>query len=356
MASYTLRQGDCLDLLKSIPDETVDLVLTDPPYNIGVTTSNHGKKVLNTWDKIDNYNTWCLEWLKECQRVLKPTGVLYLWHNDMRQIPQLVVDITTNTDFALQSFCIWDKGNGYRAQSWQNRDPEGKTAPRRWFNICEYCLHFFKDPDAANARWKKAGENRIYSNPQCFAELKDWYAAELERLGLTEQAIAQAYTAATGRKPHMLRHYFKDNQFAIPTQEVWEKVYVPLGFDAPYNGLKKSYDDLRASYTNLKKVYSEMRNVHHCDPMHCNIWHHPPVPTNKRLHTCQKPVDLLERMIRVSSNPGAVVLDPFMGSASTGVAALNMGRSFYGIEKDPDCFESAWNRMEIAARDLAAAV
>ena len=62
--------------------------------------------------------------------------------------------------------------------------------------------------------------------------------------------------------------------------------------------------------------------------------------------TCQKPVPLLERLIRVSSNPGAVVLDCFMGSGSTGVACLNTGRDFIGIEIDPDYFNIAKERIE----------
>ena len=96
----------------------------------------------------------------------------------------------------------------------------------------------------------------------------------------------------------------------------------------------------------MRQSYNALRNVHHCDAEHCNIWHIPPIPSNKRFHTCQKPVPLLERLIRVSSNPGAVVLDCFMGSGSTGVACLNTGRDFIGIEIDPNYFNIAKERIE----------
>ena len=50
-----LYQGDCLELMKDIPDGSVDMVLADPPYNIGVVTKKDGKEHVNAWDKIDNY-------------------------------------------------------------------------------------------------------------------------------------------------------------------------------------------------------------------------------------------------------------------------------------------------------------
>lgn len=72
-------QGDCLELLKDIPDGSVDMVLADPPYNVGVKTQKDGKVRANAWDKIDNYVNWFIDWLTEAQRVLKPTGTLYFF-------------------------------------------------------------------------------------------------------------------------------------------------------------------------------------------------------------------------------------------------------------------------------------
>lgn len=106
-----------MDALRQLPAQSVDLVLTDPTYNVGVVTQKNGKKEVNRWDKIDGYIDWCIEWLTECQRILKPTGVLYFWHNDMKQIAELLQAIRQKTSLAFVSFCIWDKGLGYRAQT-----------------------------------------------------------------------------------------------------------------------------------------------------------------------------------------------------------------------------------------------
>lgn len=329
MSMYQIHCGDVLDELRKLPSASVDLVLTDPPYNIGVTQQHNGKKKALEWDRRADYHEWCMEWLAECCRVLKDNGVLYFWHNDIEQIAALLVSIAAELPLSLRSFCIWDKGETFRAKSWHNRDLQGSTAPRSWFNRCEYCLHFFK---AGSKR--DTGLERIYSSPECFAPLKDWYASELCRLGITAEDIKAKYTEATGKKPYMLRHYFQNSQFEIPTERVYNSVYAALGFN-------KSYEQLR-------QEYEQLRPYHLCDAMHSNVWQRKPIKSNGRMHTCQKPVDILARIIRVSCRPGGTVLDCFMGSGSTGEAAIIEGRQFIGIENDPQTFEIAEERLHVA--------
>ena len=341
-----LYNGDCLEILKTIPDKSVNLVLTDPPYNVGVETQKNGKRSVNKWDKIDNYVDWCILWLKECARVLKPNGVLYMWHNDMAQIAQLMEAIRKDTNLQFISFCIWNKGRSYRAKSWANKNPDGDTALRSWFNICEFCLHYFNTPEEKEREWKKTGMDRINSNPECYKPLKDWFSSEKQRLNLDKKDIESYYTKVTGRKPYMLRHYFQDSQFEIPTQDVWERVYMSLGFSKDYESLRRDYESLRRDYESLRRDYESLRNVHHMDALHCNVWSVPPIPTNNRFHTCEKPTEILERLVRVSSNPGDVVLDCFMGSGSTGVACIHEDREFIGIEKDAEYFRIAKMRLE----------
>ncbi len=68
-----------------------------------------------------------------------------------------------------------------------------------------------------------------------------------------------------------------------------------------------------------------------------------------KIHPTEKPVDLLEYMIRTYTDAGETVLDSCMGSGSCGVACQHLGRSFIGIEKDPGYFEAAKKRIEEAA-------
>jgi site-specific DNA-methyltransferase (adenine-specific) len=74
------------------------------------------------------------------------------------------------------------------------------------------------------------------------------------------------------------------------------------------------------------------------------------VSASDREHQTQKPVELMATLLGVVSGPGDTVLDPFMGSGSTGVACVSMGRRFIGIERDGDHFETACRRIEEAYR------
>ena len=341
MDDITLLRGDCFERMKEIEDGRVDMILTDPPYNIGVQTKTKGKEKTNAWDKIGDYPVFMRRFFAESARVLKDSGVLYMWHNDMPQIAEIIHDVHKNGSFRLISFCVWDKGKSYRARSWLNHNP-GQL--RSWFNRCEYCLHFFKVGTDVWAR--HTGADRINSNPACYRPLKDWYKAEKERLGLTDKDIDVAYTSVTGKKPYMIsRHYFKDSQFAIPTRTVWETVYELLGFS-------KSYEELRHEYEDLRQGYEGLRHTHVNDAAHCNVWERGTIPMQKRFHTCEKPVDILSRIIRVSSRAGDVVLDSFMGSGSTGVACVQEGRRFIGMEKEEKYFEVAKKRIEEARGGL----
>ena len=65
---------DCIEGMKKIKDESVDIVICDPPYNIGKDFGNNSDK-----QKMDDYLVWCDDWIRECIRILKPAGTLYIY-------------------------------------------------------------------------------------------------------------------------------------------------------------------------------------------------------------------------------------------------------------------------------------
>lgn len=79
-----------------------------------------------------------------------------------------------------------------------------------------------------------------------------------------------------------------------------------------------------------------------------SIWRYPITPADTAEHICAKPVALMERLVRVFTT--GIVLDPFMGSGSTGVACTNLGRDFIGCEIEPHYFDIACRRIEDAQR------
>ena len=312
---------DVFDGLGRLPDGSVNLVLTDPPYNIGKAA----------WDTIDNYVEWCGKWLKECERVLKPNGILVFWHNDFVQTSQLMAWINENTRMSFNSVGFWHKPM-YRNLSWKNKSE--KSNLRSWFNVFEWFVAYEMNGDDDHT-----GLDRVLSNPELFQPLKQWYTSELERLGITKKDIAAAYTEAIGRKPHMLRHYFQDSQFEIPTRKVWESVYEPLGFNKSYESLSDEYEAMRQPFNIVGgKDYSNyFRDEEEVEKM------------GKTLpHPCMKPLNILERLVQTYSRKGDIVLDCFMGSGQTAIACERLGRQWIGIERDVGYCKLAEQRIKEA--------
>lgn len=94
-------------------------------------------------------------------------------------------------------------------------------------------------------------------------------------------------------------------------------------------------------------LFGRRRGAYFAPRFHCKspVWRAPVVPHSHRQHPTQKPVSILEEMVLASSQPGKTVLDPCMGSGSTGEAALKNDRLFIGIEKDQETFGIAQRRL-----------
>jgi hypothetical protein len=230
--------GDAFEGMGRMDARSIDLAVVDPPYNIGIAE----------WDKIPDYPAFTRKWLSAVTRCLKSNGVLYVFSSDMRFCARLIEHASEfNLEFV--SFLVWYKTSAYRTYSWKGRDTQGKTALRSWFNVCEWCVHLaVMDSGSRSA----TGLEMINSNPECYRPVKDWYKKELGRLNLTEKDIAERYTLVTGKKPHMLKHYFHNSQFSIPTKEVWDAVYKPLGFALEYEDLWKEYEEMRKGYEGMR--------------------------------------------------------------------------------------------------------
>ena len=114
----SITQGDSLELLKKIPDKSIDLVFADPPYNLQLRDTLYRpdqttvEAVTNDWDKFDTYQAYdefCLVWLKECKRVLKDGGALWVigsYHNIFRLGTSI-----QNLGFWILNDIIWHKTN-----------------------------------------------------------------------------------------------------------------------------------------------------------------------------------------------------------------------------------------------------
>lgn len=222
--------ADSRDVIKRIPDNSIDFILTDPPYNLGQHSTGNiplpGRSAMNNdvaeWDMID-FNPE--EWADEFIRILKPTGNLFIftsynqlgrWYNSL------------DHKFDTSNFMIWHKTN-----------PAPKIFKAGFLNSCEMIF-------------------------TCWNKKHTWnFISQAEMHNFIESPIC-------------------------------------------------------------------MRPERLSDPK----------------HPAQKPVSILKKMIEIASNKDDIVFDPFMGVGSTGVAALELGRKFIGVELDESYFKAAKKRID----------
>lgn len=329
MTINTVYNIDCLQGLKALPDQSVNLILTDPPYNIK-------KAEWDTWKTIDGYINFMGEVFKECERVLKPNGSMYFFHNDFLQMVELQNFINKYTRFKFNSLITWDKGNVY-GKGWKN--PQETHTLRTWFPTCEYILYYtFQDMSG----WKS-----VKRNINNFTSLRNYFKKIQEYIGLNKKEIVK-------RIGHSADHCFRwsSSQWEFPTEQTYQKIVDTFHIAKYkkyrlYEDIKKEYSQLTEQYKGLVEGYESQRYIHNLDKEHNNIW------TSKyknkgKLHPTQKPLDILERIIKTSTNEGDLVVDCFNGSGSTSVASINTNRNFLGFETNQGYFCKSIQRIETA--------
>lgn len=208
-----------MELLRDLPDRSVDTVIADPPYMIGMSSIGDPHTKAGTWVDMENAAYWYAGWMKECSRILKDTGYLLCFGN-WRSIPTLIRALSL-AGMPATSCLVWDK----------------------------------------------------------------------EKLGTCSM--------------RQLRPRYEIIMFSA-------KVHARI-------------PDRRAS-----------------DILACR-WY--PEHMRKTTHPAEKPVELIRRLIRLVTPEDGVVLDPFLGSGTTAVAAILEGRSFIGMEREKEYVEMAKRRL-----------
>ena len=132
-----LRNVDCLELLDSLPSESVDLIIADPPY-FEILKEGWDRQ----WTDESHYLAWCAHWTSACARVLKPSGALYVWGTTKTDtFLRYKLDVLERVpDLVYRNWIIWSYDWGGRTK---------KTWPRKH----EDCLMYSRGP---NLRWYPA--------------------------------------------------------------------------------------------------------------------------------------------------------------------------------------------------------
>ena len=313
---YKIYNDDCLSIFKDIEDKSVNLVLIDPPYNIGK------DKKWDKWKTVDEYVEFMGKVFKECQRVLKDNGSFYFFHNDFLQIVELQNWINKNTDFIFKQLLVWNKRFNEASNKGFLDGFIEVDKLRNYQKMVEYCLFYtFQD---------ESGFKKVKEDLNNFTTLRQYFKDIQNYLGLNKKQIIDMI----GQKAdHCFRH--SSSQWDLPTSETYNQLIDVFKINE-YEGFKE-YEELRQEYEELRYTFNNQK-IHH-SVMNYEI-------AKKQGHVTPKNTDMLEYLIKTSSNENDIILDCFMGSGSTGVAALNTNRKFIGIELDENYFEIASKRIE----------
>ena len=322
MKKFELWHGDCLELMKDIPDGSVDLVLTDPPYGTikGIEKSRASKDCgyrACDWDEVIPTD----KMFAELSRVLRPNGKAILFAQEP-YTSTLVKSAIPSLPFLYRA--IWYKntaGNILGAKS---------AMVNRFEDICIF---------------SKLGHDYCGENP-----LREYFAKVLDFVGATSckeinarlgHRKAEHCFYVTGRKNG-------STQFSLCTERTYQELIDVFGINKMQGFIE--YAELRKTQDEYTQKYASVFNLWQGGKSKSNVLEYK--KDNNGYHPTQKPVALLEDLIQTYSNEGNTVLDFTTGSGSTGVACVNTNRHFIGIELDEGYFNIAKKRIEEAVNDL----
>ncbi|EEJ4283781.1 site-specific DNA-methyltransferase [Salmonella enterica] len=317
--NHAIYHGDCLDVMPTLEPGSVDLIACDPPYG---TMKGSGIKC---WDESTAAWDIAIEpraLFAACERVLRVNGALVLFAQEP-YTSRLITQAHNNLPFSYR--LAWEKEHFANCLN-VNRAP----------------VSYFEDV-------------LVFSKVERYDPKFDHPLREYSRR-------VKAFTGATAEQVkrtlgHMGASHFwgaEGQQFSLPTRSTYGQLTATYNLTAMPGFL--AYDEMKAIHNNWRKSRQLTPRVFNLPPgkrHKSNILKY--ARDREKYHPTQKPVALLEDLIQTWSNPGDMVLDFTMGSGSTGVACINTGRRFTGIEKEQRYFDIAANRLNNAAGQEVAA-
>ena len=318
----TLYNGDCLDKMKDIPSGSVDMILTDPPYGtikgmnskLGV---NGWEKRHTNWDDVINHELM----LEECNRILRNNGCLILFSQDP-YTAKLITEVHSNLPFS------------YRLTWFKDHFANALIAKKAPVNYTEDINVFFKK--YASYDFEGLHPLRSYS-------IKLNNELKYSRTRFREEMGHYGFV-------HFMEGSKDSTQFSLCTEETYNQLIElynidELDFFIEYKELARINKTYREEL--IKKMTAESPKVFNLPEgkkYKSNVLEYKKDYTGH--HPTQKPVALLEDLIKTYTNEGNLILDFTMGSGSTGVACKGLNRNFIGIELNEDFYNIACKRIQ----------
>jgi adenine-specific DNA-methyltransferase len=310
-----LIQGDCLEVLKQLPDKSIDLVILDPPYY-----KIKNDEWDNQWKTFDDYLDWIEKISLLIRKKMKISGSFYIFGDDERIA---YIQVRLDKHFTFLNHLIWFKVN--------NMCLKYASAHRKFAPMSERILFYCLED--------KTGLERITDN---FIKPKNPFALylteEFRKAKISNLEIAKLFPSKNGGLTGCVSNWTNGDN--VITKEQYLKVKNYLNRQEGQEYLRKEYEDLRKEYENERRTWNFQNGIH-------EVISNPIITIKENTnHSTTKPINLIEKLVKSSSNRGDLILDCFMGSGTTGCASLKLGRRFVGIELDEGYFRIAERRCK----------
>lgn len=310
----TILKGDCIIESDKIESGSVDLILTDLPY--GTINSSFGDKtgkysVINniTWDNVIDTD----KIMQLANRILRKNGKMILFAQQPFTT-ELINSAIPNIPFSYTMF--WDKEHFANCL----------LANKACVNYMEEMLLFSK--------------NNPKHDFEGLHPLRDYFLTQKNECGFTYSEIKKLLYNGMG-----VRYFTNGSQFCLPTLKNYEKLQTTGYFKRDWNELKQIDIEYRTDLLKqMNEQYPSTFNLLEGNKYKSNIFKYK--KDYNGYHPTQKPVLLLEDLIKTFSNECDLVVDLTMGSGSTGVACVNTNRNFIGIEMDDKYFGISEKRIK----------
>jgi site-specific DNA-methyltransferase (adenine-specific) len=323
----TIYEARAEDVYPLLTPGSVSLVHSDGPYAMKIAA----------WDrmKVSDLAAWYAPHIEAWGRLCAPSASIYHWGT--AEGWAAVHPEYLRQGWTFRALITWDKGLGFLAGKC---DVEGT---RTWPTVTEVCGFYQREGFDISAM----ARGEVYQDldqQRCAIEAARFLTAERERCGLTRRELSTHFPSRSGGLTGCVTNW--EEGFNFPTWDIWHRLHTALnGYPgAPYlqrdlsrlydePSLRAEYESLRAEYESLRAEYESLRSPFTLPPGITNVWTVGQVQGPERmkenagtLHPCQKPLKFADRIIRASSRPGDLILEPFGGTCRIAVACEQIAR------------------------------
>ncbi|MFA6249532.1 MAG: site-specific DNA-methyltransferase [Mucilaginibacter sp.] len=300
--------GDSLKLLENLPDNSVSLILTDPPYH-----STKKDNITNdtSFATDESFLMWMDKFFYEWKRVLRNNGSIYVFCSSAMSAK---LENLMDKYFNVLSHIVWTKPNEPGFDGWKGKMK--KEALRQWYPHSERIL--FAEP-AFEGNLHRSGFGHFLKMKRKEAGLSGHQLTELTGAYGKVNHGGAVSNWETGRNIPSREQYRKICEVLIKTGKVYE---MPI-------------------YEDVIRPFEVNSSVEFTD-----VWNFNSVRPYKGKHPAEKPIDMLEHCILSTTFENDIVLDCFAGSGSTAVAALNLNRKSISFEIEASWTSAIKHRIE----------